>query len=114
MEENKSISFVEEPAYKKYCRDNRDIVYEIEKRYRQSIIDEKKYYCAVHDKAFWNPTWYKNHMNCSLHKPKVYVIYECTLCNYASKNKYAYNRHLKAKKHIRNELSAKHDQSIKT
>ena len=102
MVDDDKKSFIKETPKQRYARNNRDVIYAMEKRYRQRVMDEKRYYCAKHDKAFWRPDWYKNHMNSRLHNPDLYVSYECKLCGIKTRYKNDYNRHLNTKRHIMN------------
>lgn len=74
----------------------------IEDKYHQKVIQAKKYYCESCSIAYMSITKLNNHFNGMIHNPERYVMYDCDKCNYHSRQKYLYNRHLSSKKHINN------------
>jgi len=73
-----------------------------DKRYKQKVITEKKFYCTEHNYTFDSITRLKNHLAGRTHNPKLYKRYHCELCNFHTKIKYDFNRHKQSKKHQRN------------
>lgn len=72
---------------------------EIEYKYKQKVIDEKRYYCPDHDIAYTCITHLNKHLQGMKHNPKLYVSYYCNYCDYHTKYKYSYKLHLKTMKH---------------
>ena len=74
----------------------------VNKRYKQKIITEKKFYCIEHNYAFDSITTLNKHLVSRMHNPEKYIRYHCELCNYHTKIKCLLIRHQQSKKHQRN------------
>jgi RNase P subunit RPR2 len=75
--------------------------YQRTKAQRLINISTKKYYCGQCDKVFKDSHDLKNHLGGMKHQPHRYVAYNCLCCNYQTKYKPAFTKHLKTNKHLR-------------
>ena len=75
--------------------------YERTKAQRIKNIAQKKFYCEPCSRAFKDSFDLKNHMGGMKHNPEKYVKYECSHCNYTTRFKPVYTKHLTSKRHIR-------------
>lgn len=73
--------------------------HDIEKRCKQKIIADKKFYCIEHNYAFNCITSLRKHLAGKKHNPELYIRYHCELCNYHTKIKYNFAKHSISKKH---------------
>ena len=76
--------------------------YERTKIQRIKNINAKKFYCSDCDKVFKDSFDLKNHLaKTKKHNPEKYIIYKCECCNFKSRFKPVYKKHLESRKHIR-------------
>lgn len=87
-----------------YYIKNRDKIIARSIIYQLNIINNKIFYCHDHNISYSNIHRLKKHLNGYKHDDSKYVSYICTPCNYKSKFKQSYNRHMTTTNHIRNML----------
>lgn len=94
MDEIKSLSMINEVKV-----DPRAHRRAIEYKYRQSVLQNKKYYCVNCDIAYRDIIQLNNHYAGMKHNIDRYIKYDCGKCGFYTKNKYDFNKHLTSKKH---------------
>ena len=71
-------------------------------RSQMKAVEDKRFYCDDHDVAYRDSTRLNRHLNGRKHHPELYLTYKCEACNYTTKQKFQYNRHILTNKHRRN------------
>lgn len=92
---------------RKYYNKNKVAICEYSRVKRRGDMTDKKFYCVECDKAFYDKTSLTYHLQTKRHKPERYVKYDCphNNCEYTTRAKSRYTKHLKIKRH-RNDLLA--------
>ena len=72
------------------------------KQHAKNILN-KKYFCVECDRAFRDKAILELHRASKFHviKPRVIRLHVCDKCNFFTKYKQSYNKHLKTKKHLK-------------
>ena len=70
-------------------------------RCHNKIYETKRFYCHTHDTAYRCKQRLDNHLNGKKHNEHLYKSYTCKSCQFFTKQKYQYARHLKTSKHTR-------------